>query len=93
MGTPPKRQPGLKRDTLGKLLARVREEVRGKSRYHRFRLPSYYKDLSPALQKALRKELETKQYQEAEDQDFTFTAQQIGELVIHFYRGNPVEPL
>ena len=93
MVTPARRRPGLQRDTLGKLLARVKTEVRNKSRYHRFRLPAYYKDLSEPLQKALREELETKQYQEEEDKDFSFTYEQIGSLVVNFYRGNPVKPL
>ena len=93
MGTPARRKPGLKRDTLGKLLSRVRAEVKSKSRYHRFKLPSYYHDLSGPLQQALRKELEQKQAAEARDRTFTFSAEQVGDLVIRFYAGAPVEPL
>ena len=91
MGTPAKRKPVVERDTLGKLLARVKAEVRSKAN-RRYRLPPYYKELSAALQAELRHELETKRYHDW-DQEFSFTPEQIGWLVIKFYDGQKVEPL
>jgi hypothetical protein len=84
-------EPGLKRDTLGKLLVRVKKEVQSQPRRH-YRLPSYLHELSAPLQTGLRHEIEQKTSRDF-DQKFSFTPEQIGWLVIRYFDGQKVEPL
>ena len=81
----------LERNTLGKLLARVRKEVRSQPS-RRFVRSAYFKELSAPLQSEIRRELEAKRHCDS-DQNFTFTPEQVGRLVIRYYSGQGVEPL